>query len=288
MKKSFTLAAAAAISALAAPAAAQVQQTPQDILGSILGTLFGNRVGAGSTLDAQWSAGQTPLANQQTAFESRVDAEVRTGNLTQAAAARLKNDYYNLVVLEQRYAADGRFTAAERSDLTNRYGALTQVLAQGGYANSPLAATAELAAGQAEFNQRVDAAYSTRRITRTQATRLKSDYAALVQLESNYLRDGVISAAERADLDARMDALDARVGDVAYTGVNLSPRARLDAISRALPTSGLGRAAQAQLLVEHGDLTRLADAYARINATAEEQAYLDRRLGELEARARLR
>jgi hypothetical protein len=288
MKKSFTLAAAAAISALAAPAAAQVQQTPQDILGSILGTLFGNRVGAGSTLDAQWSAGQTPLANQQTAFESRVDAEVRTGNLTQAAAARLKNDYYNLVVLEQRYAADGRFTAAERSDLTNRYGALTQVLAQGGYANSPLAATAELAAGQAEFNQRVDAAYSTRRITRTQATRLKSDYAALVQLESNYLRDGVISAAERADLDARMDALDARVGDVAYTGVNLSPRARLDAISRALPTSGLGRAAQAQLLVELGDLTRLADAYARINATAEEQAYLDRRLGELEARARLR
>ena len=36
------------------------------------------------------------------------------------------------------------------------------------------------------------------------------------------------------------------------------------------------------------DLLRLEAAYARLTATAEERAYLERRLGELEVRARVR
>lgn len=287
MRNPIVLTAMASILAVSTPAVAQTTQ-PRDILGSILGTLFGGKTEATSTLDSQWAAGQTPLRNQQYQFESRVDTEARAGNLDADTAARLKGDYSALVELENRYAADGRFTTQERADLTDRYGALTQVLAdrryQDGASNN---SGASLANGQAAFNQRVDAAVASRRITRTQGTRLRSDYAATVRLESSYLRDGTFSASERNDLDARMDALDAQLGDTNYTSA-LTPRTRLDAVARALPTSGLPRTAKTQLMIELGDLMRLADAYAGGNVSAEDRAYLDRRILDVETRARIR
>lgn len=97
-----------------------------------------------------------------------------------------------------------------------------------------------------------------------------------------------LSESERGDLDARLDSLDARLGDVSYATTALSPRARLAAISGAVPSSGLSTAAQAQLRVEVEDLSRLEAAYARLTVSADERAYLDRRLGDLEARARVR
>lgn len=293
MRKTIGFAAAATMMAMGTPAYAQFNQRtqPSDILGSILGTLFGGRVGSSSTLDAQWASGRTPLRDQQYQFESRVDTEIRTGSFNQATGNRLKSDYSALVQLESSYAADGRFTNQERGDLSDRYRRLTQVLADRGYGDGATIAntgTTNVAAGRTEFNSRVDAATSSRRITRRQGTRLKADYASVVQIEATYLRDGVITAAERNDLDVRLDALDARLGDVSNTTTNSTPRERLDSVARELPRSGLARALQSQLLVELGDLTRLADAYARVNISAEDQAYLERRLTDVETRARLR
>lgn len=292
MKKTIVLAAAAAMSLAAGQAAAQSttsQQTAQDRIASIFGALFGNQYGTSSTLEAQWAAGKTPLSNQRAEFESRVDSEVSTGALSQATGARLKSDYSDLVQLETRYGADRRFTSAERNELADRYGTLTQVLADRGYADNATSNTAEVADGRAAFETRVNTAVSQRRLSRTQGTRLKSDYGSVVQVESSYLRDGVITTAERADLDARLDALDARLGDTGYaSAAPLTPRVRLDAIGRAIPASGLSSAARAQLQVEYEDLARLESAYSRLNPTTDEQAYLDRRLGELETRARVR
>ncbi len=290
-----TLLAAGAL-ALAAPAVAQSQSTQpqntqaqQERLGAILGALFGDRMG--TSLDAQWAAGRTPLAGQRTQFDSRVDADIRSGALSAATGARLKSDYADLVALETRYAADRRFTTQERADLNDRYGALTQVLTDGAYADGGAGGSVGVAAGRAEFDRRVDAAVSARRLSRTEGTRLKTDYAALVRLEADYLRDGTLSARERDDLETRLDALDARVGDPQYGGgapVAQTPRVRLDAIARALPSSGLSSAAQTQLRTEHEDLTRLEAAYARLTVTADERAYLERRLADLETRARVR
>ncbi len=201
--------------------------------------------------------------------------------------------YYDLVQLEARYGADRRFTTQEREDLADRYGRLTQVIADGGYgddAGSDIGIS--ITDGQAEFNQRVDASVNARRITRVAGARLKTDYANLVRTEANYLRDGRITDQERDDLYTRLEALDARVGDMASTGGGstpaMTPRSRLDAIARALPSSGLSASAQAQLRVEHEDLTRLEAAYARLNASADDRAYLDQRLTDLETRARVR
>jgi hypothetical protein len=290
MNKYMILAAAAAAGLTGVPAAAQSsndQQSAQDAIGAIFGALFGGSSGSTSSLEAQWAAGRTPLSNQRVQFESRVDSEVAAGTLSQATGVRLKSDYAELVQLEIRYGADRRFTSSERSQLADRYGELTQVIADRGYADNA-SSTTEVADGRAAFDARVDAAVSQRRITRSQGRRLKSDYAAVARIETGYLGDGVITVAERADLDARLDGLDVRLGDTGYAAAPQTPRQRLDAIGRALPSSGLSNAARAQLQVEYEDLARLESAYSRLSVTADEQAYLDRRLTELESRARVR
>jgi hypothetical protein len=283
--KSIYLIAAASVALLSVPAIAQSSQPrSNDRLQQILGNLFGQGTTANTSLEAQWRLGRTPIASQRAQFDGRVDADTRSGALTPVAAARLKNDYASVVQLEARYASDGVFTTAERTELNDRYGELTQTLADGGYANPAAPVSSPVSDGRAEFAARVDAAVTARRLTRVAATRLKADHAALVQLEAGYLRDGQLTDIERDTLDERLDALDARVDGITIAA---TPRSRIDAIARALPASRLSAAAQAQLRVEHGDLGRLAAAYERIAPTADERAYLERRLVDLEARARV-
>lgn len=287
MKKALILAAASA-ALVAAPLSAQTNTSARDRIGQILGNLLGMGNSADSSLAGQWTANRRPLGEQRAQFEARVDADVRSGRLPQATGARLKSDYYALANLEAQYGADRSFTTAERNELTTRYNELLQVLTDGRYADAGYGARAEVAEGQVEFNRRVDASVTARRITRVAATRLKADYNALVRTEANYLQDGALSDSERGDLDRRLDALDERVGDVAYSAAPATARARLDAIARAVPTSGLAAAARTRLMVEHGDLMRLEAAYARLTPSAEERAYLESRLTNLETRARVR
>ncbi|GGB59569.1 hypothetical protein [Blastomonas aquatica] len=298
MKSFYTATAAAALMLSGTAAFAQTNTTDQqpsrqqDRLNSIFGALFGDRTGSTGSIESQWALGRTPLATQRGQFETRIDAEVRSRTIDQRTAAQLKSDYYDLVQLEARYGADRRFTQQEQSDLMQRYNQLSQVLTDGGYANDPGNDLGiSIVDGQSEFNQRVDASVSARRLTRVAGARLKTDYAALVRTEATYLRDGRLTDQERDDLYTRLEALDARVGDMANTGggsTAQTPRARLDAIARALPSSGLAASAQAQLRVEHEDISRLEAAYARMNASADERAYIERRLTDLETRARIR
>jgi hypothetical protein len=299
MKSFYTATAAAALMLSSSAAFAQTNTTndqqpsrQQERLNSIFGALFGDRTGSTGSIEAQWSLGRTPLATQRGQFESRIDSEVRARTIDQRTGAQLKSDYYDLVQLEARYGADRRFTRQEQAELAERYTELTQVITDGGYANDPGNDIGiSIAEGQSEFYQRVDAQVSSRRITRVAGARLKTDYASLVRTEANYLRDGRVTEQERDDLYTRLEALDARVGDMVNSGggnTTQTPRARLDAIARALPSSGLSASAQAQLRVEHEDISRLEAAYARMNATADERAYVERRLTDLENRARIR
>lgn len=295
MMKPLTLAAAGALLVIPAATSAQTGTSGQsttsqeDRVGAILGTLFGDRLGVSTSIERQWAAGRKPLATQRTQFHTRIDSDVRLGALTQSNGTRMKSEYDELVALESRYGADNRFTTAERTELADRYGALTQALTEGGYSDDTSSNTLSVADGRADFNRRVDAAVSARRLSRTEGTRLKNDYAALVQTEATYARDG-ISNREREDLDSRLDALDTRVGDTAYGGGSaaLDNRTRLANVERALSSSGLGSSARAQLRVELGDLTRLEAAYSRTSPASDDRAYLERRIADLETRARVR
>ena len=55
-----------------------------------------------------------------------------------------------------------------------------------------------------------------------------------------------------------------------------------------MTASGLSATAQTQLRVELGDVTRLEAAYARTSPSADDRAYLERRIVDLETRVRIR
>lgn len=293
-------AAAGALVLAAAPLASaqtpysSTQQQPtnqQDAFGAILGALFGDRLGVSTSLESEWSRGRRPLANQSTQFEARLDTDVRSGRLSSGEANRLRDDYDDLVQLEARYTADGRVTTQERADLIARYREFSQRVEAGGSDYS--GGRQSVADGRVEFEARVDAAVRNRRLTRTEGTRLKTDYQALIRVETGYLRDGRLTAQERDDLDSRLDALDARVGDFPSGGNGggyQDNRTRLANIERALSSngSGLGRPEIADIRVEIGDLTRLEAAYSRTQPSSDDRAYLERRIGDLEVRARIR
>lgn len=295
MKKMILLASATLL--VSTPAMAQdSQSTPRDAIGSILNALFGERTPSGS-LESQWNAGYMPLSNQRGAFEAKVDSEVSSGKLTSATAARLKYDYYQLTQLEARYGADRQYSAQEREELNYGYAKLTQVLADGSYAdNAPDAFTpatttttaGSIAQGRTDFEQRVNASVARRDISFTDGTQLKAEYTALIDIEAAYRRDGVISSAERADLDARLAALETRIDGDRYNPSEMTARERLTAIATAANSAGLSNSVMAQLKVQHDDLSRLEQAYGRITTSADERAYLDRRLGELEVAVGLR
>ena len=288
--KTFTaLAAGAVVLSLAPMAQAQSsynqQPTGQEVFGQILQNLFGGQT-MGS-LDSEWSRGRRALGSQQSTFNTRLDAQVRSGALSSWSADRIRTDYDALVQLEARYASDGRFTTQERTDLTSRYNAQTTAQEDGGYGDD-LGGYQSAADGRADFEARVTAAVNARTLTRTDATRLRSDYAAIVTAEAQFQRDG-LSARERQDIEARLDAIDARIPGGNYGnggGWQQTPRDRLTAIERAL--YNLPRGQQDAIRVPFEDLTRLEAAYSRTRPSSDDAAYLERRIGELEVQARIR
>lgn len=304
MSTSRTLSALAAGALLLPMAGAAAAQTPygstqnpygqtqqqRDPIADILGALFGDRLGVSTNLEAEWSRGRRPLANQRASFETRLNADVRSGVLSSSEAERLRYEFDDLVQLEARYTADGRVTTTERNDLAAKYREFSQRVEAGG--SDYQEGRQSVADGRTEFNTRVDASVRARRISRTEGNRLKTDYQSLIRVEADYLRDGRLTAQERDDLDARLDSLDVRVGDGAASGGGyLDNRTRLANIETAIATGEragtLSRTEAAQLRTEHRDLAYLESAFARLNTTADESAYLTRRLGELEVRARV-
>lgn len=263
----------------------------QERLNQILGALLGQ----GNSLDDQWQRGGRPLNAAQAQFQTRLDSDVRAGVLSTESGNRTRADYSALVQRESQYAADGRLTAEEREDLRDRYDALTERRGQPDQLNDRNSDVAEglsaVAEGRAEFGARVNTALAARKISRTHATQLRADYQALIQLETDYARGG-INSNERQDLDRRLDALDDRLGDGAPgANVTISPRARLADILAGVTagqrSGALTRQQALELRATQADLVHLEAAYARANPSAEEKAYLVRRVEELEARARV-
>jgi hypothetical protein len=246
-----------------------VQDQPGGVFGALLGALFGVQTAdQDQALDQDWSRGRRPLYQRRADLDARIDAGIRDGSISRYEADRLRDDYDALVQLETRYAADGRMTTTERSDLRDRYRALSQRVGDErrdddtGYGWQPLADQ------RAAFSARVDLAVRNRDLTRTEGTRLRADFDALVRLESDYRRDG-LSAREQQDLAARLADLDRRLGDGAYDGgYGADPRAaEIEARITAGERNGsISRTEAARLRDELRDLTRRwADLEARVN-----------------------
>ena len=295
------LSAVSAVALSLAAAGAATAQTPyypnqgqaqpnsgQDVLGTIIGALFGN--GSGQSLDEEWRRGRRPLSTGQAQFQTRLDTAERDRTLSSRDAADFRADYDALVRLETGYYSDRSFSSRERSDLDARYSDLARRYEAAGTNGTYEADWRPLTDGRVAFDSRVDASLRDRNISRTESTRLKADYATLVRLETTYLRDG-FTAREQADLQGQLDVLNARVGDDhdGNYGGAVDNRIRMTRIEAAIvggERSGMiNRNEGERLRTELGDLTRLDAAYAPGGMTADERSYLSRRFGELETRA---
>ena len=142
---------------------------------------------------------------------SRIDAGVRSGDLTRQEAVTLRGDFRAVSNLEATYRRNG-LSNWERTDLDRRFDALSNRIRferhdrddrQGnGWMN--------INQRQANLDRRIDQGIRTGKITRAEAYRLRADFQTIARLENRYRANG-LSNWERTDLDRRFDTLSARI-----------------------------------------------------------------------------
>lgn len=176
MKKLLAMAVTASALAMAAPAAAQSWQS---------------------------------INQRQANLDQRIDAGVRTGDLTRAEAVRLRGEFRELARLEARYRASYGLSNAERRDLDMRFDRLS---AQIRFERNDRQDRnwQPINQRQRQLDNRIDRGVQQGRLTRNEAYRLRSEYGQIAAIERRYRANG-LSIAERRDLDRRFDRLDARL-----------------------------------------------------------------------------
>ncbi|WP_293316790.1 hypothetical protein [Phenylobacterium sp.] len=146
-----------------------------------------------------------------------------------------------------------------------------------------------IASRQTWLETRLDAGQRDRRLSNQEASRLRSEFQAIVRLEAQYRRGGLTSS-EQADLDRRFNALSARLpaeaqdGSYGWGGVS-ARQAEIEAqIDGALRARSLTTRDAARLRAEFQQIVRLESQYRTNGISRAEQADLDRRLEALRAR----
>ncbi|WP_371876892.1 hypothetical protein [Phenylobacterium sp. LH3H17] len=193
---------------------------------------------AGTASAQAWSS----INERQATLDARIDAGVRSGDLTRSEAVELRSAFNDVARLEARYRVDG-LSAWEREDLDRRFDALSNRIrydrndsqdrrdngngrwdndnngrwdnddngrwdnnnwrdGQGRWMN--------INQRQAQLDRRIDQGVRSGKITTREAYRLRADFQVIARLEARYRVNG-LSAWERTDLDRRFNTLAARI-----------------------------------------------------------------------------
>lgn len=154
------------------------------------------------------------INQRQDNLYARIEAGVRSGQLTRSEADRLRFDFQALARLENDYrrSAPG-LTDRERADLNQRFNVLSNRIQVSRNDDDRYVANWQgIDRRQDRLFRQIDTGVRNGGLTRQEATRLRADFNALVRLEANYRRSGGgLTIVERRDLDRRMDALSARI-----------------------------------------------------------------------------
>ncbi len=185
-------------------------------------TLFAAAAASVLALSAGTASAQawTSINQRQANLDARIEAGVRSGDLTRREATELRGAFSDVARLEARYRVDG-LSAWERTDLDRRFDALSSRIrhdrhdgqarddrwgdwrnADGGWMN--------INQRQAQLDRRIDQGIRSGKITRREAIRLRADFQVIARLENRYRVNG-LSSWERSDLDRRFDTLAARI-----------------------------------------------------------------------------
>lgn len=280
--------------------AQQQAQQSGNLLEQLFGNVFGNSQAAEQSLESDWNQGRRPFEQRREQLDARINAAVRDGALSRVEADQLRREYEDIVSREAQYSANGQMQPQQREDLRTRYRALSQRVGyqnqnngqnNGQYGNQPGYQNDDrwqpLAQQNGLFEQSLSQAVRNRSISQANATRLRTDWRNLGQLEQRYQYNG-IDAREDADLRARYAQIDSRIGGMLASGFgndrNTQRWAQMETRLQAAQRAGRLNAAQAvQMRAQMGDLLRLDAAYGRTGYSAEQRSYLTRRYGELDA-----
>ncbi|WP_377368224.1 hypothetical protein [Phenylobacterium ferrooxidans] len=156
--------------------------------------------------------GWTSINQRQASLDARIDAGVRSGDLTRQEAVGLRSDFRAVSNLEATYRRDGLSTW-ERTDLDRRFDALSNRIrferndrqdrnGGNGWQN--------INQRQANLDRRIDQGVRNGRISRAEAVRLRAEFKTIARLENRYRANG-LSNWERTDLNRRFDTLSARI-----------------------------------------------------------------------------
>ncbi|WP_395673783.1 hypothetical protein [Phenylobacterium sp.] len=164
--------------------------------------------------------GWMTINERQARLDDRIDAGVRTGDLSRREAMSLRAEFRDLAGLEARYRVNG-LSNWERQDLDRRFDQLSMRIRdnrrdgeQGWYGGRGWSDNSgrwvPIAQRQAQLDRRIDNGLRSGRLTRAEAVRLRAEFRELARLEARY-RPGGYSPREMAELDRGFDRLAMRI-----------------------------------------------------------------------------
>jgi len=171
---------------------------------------------AGAAAAQEWMS----INERQARLDQRIEAGVRSGDLTHPEAMRLRDEFRDLARLEARYRDDG-LSAWERTDLDRRFDALSaRIRIERADANrgwfggrdwrDERGAWVDINRRQAQLERRIEQGLRNGQLTRNEARRLRAEFRDIARMENAYRRGG-LTVREQAELDRRFDALAMRI-----------------------------------------------------------------------------
>ena len=175
-------------------------------------------LGAGAAAAQDWM----PINLRQDMLERRIEAGIRSGDLTRVEARTLRADFNALAALEARYRVNG-LSAWERADLDRRFDMLAARIRMertdyqdrnwfGGRGwTDNRGQWVSIERRKMQLDRRIDQGLRSGQLTEREARRLRDEFNEIARLEYRYRRDGRLSPYERAALDREFDQLAAQI-----------------------------------------------------------------------------
>ena len=243
--------------------------------------------------------GINTIDQRQASLDQRIDVGVRNGGLTASEAAQLRREWSEVARIEAQYRRTGGLSSSESRDLDHRLDILAQRIDyqirdndQRRYGNWQ-----SIDQRQDNLYRRIDQGVRSGDLTRSEADRLRRDFAALNRLEAQYRMSGGLSLTERRDLDRRFDQLAARIrderrdNDERYTDWRSINQRQADLYARidaGVRSGDLSSYEASRLRRDFAQLNDMEYQYRRTGngLTADERRDLDSRFDQLSARIR--
>lgn len=173
---------------------------------------------AGAATAQDWM----PINMRQEMLERRIEAGIRSGDLTRVEARTLRADFNTLARLEARYRVNG-LSNWERADLDRRFDMLSARIRMeradtqsrdwfGGRGwTDNRGQWVSIERRKMQLDRRIDRGLRSGQLTNAEAARLRDEFDEIARMEYRFRRDGRLSVSERAALDREFDQLAAQI-----------------------------------------------------------------------------